>query len=196
MGQGVGLAAFALQPCWPNCCSFAPGKVPQNFSDPGIPGTVREIHPRRLCRALSVCREELGCQLLASAAWQHVPARRQGCVGFAARWEHWLETVGMTGGIGLTGSKQGWWSTIYISSLIWCVFCFLLRSLVKIIEKSELKAQQNNELWMLGEAPHIWPLDWNLCQAFWFSQLGCVSLNFVVDKKQVRRLWMMTWSWM
>lgn len=32
-----------------------PGKVPQNFCEPGRAGVVREIHPLRLCKALSVC---------------------------------------------------------------------------------------------------------------------------------------------
>lgn len=32
-----------------------PGKLPQNFCEPGRAGVVREIHPLRLCRSLSVC---------------------------------------------------------------------------------------------------------------------------------------------
>lgn len=44
----------------------------------------------------------------------------------------------MTGCIVLAGSKQGCCSAVCISSLIWCVFCFLLRSLVITIETSEL----------------------------------------------------------
>lgn len=47
-----------------------PGKVPQNFCEPGRAGVVREIHPLGLHRALSVCREELGCHILFSAALQ------------------------------------------------------------------------------------------------------------------------------
>lgn len=148
-----------------------------------------------VCLQGGVGMPALGLSSLAACASQKTGVRRICCTmralarNLGPKWA-WR-------GVVLTGSKQGWWSAICISSLIWCVFCFLLRSLVKIIEKSELqRAQQNNELWMLGEALHIWPLDWNFCQAFWFFQLGCVSLNFVVDEKQVRRLWMMTWSWM